>query len=103
MPPRRCIQPAHGVQDGLLGVLPVPADPDRTPQPVLLLHTIAERQRWTAEGTAAPPTTCGSPPDDCSAIDDQAALGAQDLSQVQGVAAELLGGRWCSTENLPSC
>jgi hypothetical protein len=41
---------------------------------VLLLHAVAERQRWKAEYIAAQLAANGSPPgDDCSATSDQAA------------------------------
>jgi len=41
---------------------------------VLLLHAIAERQRWKAEYAAAQLAASGAPPgDDCSATRDQAA------------------------------
>ena len=53
---------------------PAPTDPDIPPRPVLLLHAIAERQRWKAEYTAAQLAASGSPPGkDCSATRDQAA------------------------------
>ena len=69
------IQPAHGPQDGpYRWERPAPTDPDVPPRPVLLLHAVAERQRWKAEYTAAQLATSGSPPGhDCSATDDQAA------------------------------
>jgi Replication initiator protein, pSAM2 len=69
------IQPEHGPEDGpYLWERPAPTDPDIPPRPVLLLHAIAERQRWKAEYTAAQLATSGSPPDqDCSATYDQAA------------------------------
>ena len=68
------IHPAHGPEDGpYLWERPAPTDPDVPPRPVLLLHAIAERQRWKAEYTAAQHAT-GQPPDqDCSATSDQAA------------------------------
>jgi hypothetical protein len=67
------IHPAQGVEDGpYLWVRPAPTDPDIPPRPVLL-HAIAERQRWHAEYTAAQLATSGSPPDNCSATHDQAA------------------------------
>ncbi|MGH3915088.1 MAG: replication initiator, partial [Pseudonocardiaceae bacterium] len=69
------IQPAHGPEDGpYLWERTAPADPDVPPRPVLLLHAVAERQRWKAEYTAAQLAT-GDPPadDNCSATDDQAA------------------------------
>jgi hypothetical protein len=41
---------------------------------VLLLHALAERQRWKAEYTAAQLATSGLPPTtSCSTTDDQAA------------------------------
>jgi hypothetical protein len=69
------IHPAHGPQDGpYMWERTAPADPDVPPRPVLLLHAIAERQRWKAEYTAAQLATSDAPPgDDCSATDDQAA------------------------------
>jgi hypothetical protein len=69
------IQSAHGPEDGpYRWERPAPTDPDVPPRPLLLLHAIAERQRWKAEYTAAQHATSGSPPDqDCSATDDQAA------------------------------
>ena len=48
------IQPAHGPRDGpYQWERPAPTDPDIPPRPVLLLHAVAERQRWKAEYTAA--------------------------------------------------
>ena len=72
---RAGIQPAHGPEDGpYLWERPAPTDPDVPARPVLLLHAIAERQRWKAEYTAAQLATSGRPPDqDCSATSDQAA------------------------------
>ena len=68
------IQPTHGPNDGpYLWERPAPADPDVPPRPVLLLHAIAERQRWKAEYTAAQLATSDSPPDNRSATRDQAA------------------------------
>jgi hypothetical protein len=69
------IQPAHGPKDGpYLWERPAPTDPDVPPRPVLLLHAVAERQRWKAEYAAAQLAASGSPPgDDCSATSDQAA------------------------------
>jgi hypothetical protein len=68
------IQPAHGIKDGpYLWERTAPADPDVPPRPVLLLHAIAERQRWKAEYTAAQLATSDLPPAHCSATDDQAA------------------------------
>jgi hypothetical protein len=69
------IQPAHGPDSGpYLWERPAPTDPDVPARPVLLLHAIAERQRWKAEYTAAQLATSGSPPsENCSATSDQAA------------------------------
>ena len=68
------IQPANDVDDGpYRWERPAPADPDVPPRPVLLLHAIAERQRWKAEYAAAQLAATGRPPDNRSAIDDQAA------------------------------
>jgi hypothetical protein len=68
------IQPAQGVEDGpYLWERPAPTDPDIPSRPLLLLHAIAERQRWKAEYTAAHLATSGSPPDNYSATNDQAA------------------------------
>src|SRR5918997_1324281 len=69
------IQPTHGPNDGpSLWERPAPADPDVPPRPVLLLHAVAERQRWQAEYTAAQLATSGAPPGgDCSTTRDQAA------------------------------
>ncbi|HSZ30590.1 MAG TPA: replication initiator protein, partial [Pseudonocardiaceae bacterium] len=69
------IQPAHGPEDGpYLWERPAPTDPDVPARAVLLLHAIAERQRWKAEYTAAQLATSNPPPDqDCSATSDQAA------------------------------
>ncbi len=68
------IHPTHGPDDGpYLWERPAPTDPDVPPRPVLLLRAIAERQRWKAEYTAAQLATSGSPPDNRSATDDQAA------------------------------
>jgi hypothetical protein len=68
------IQPAHGPDDGpYLWERTAPADPDVPPRPVLLLHAVAERQRWKAEYAAAQLATSGAPPGSCSATDDQAA------------------------------
>ncbi|MDQ4094289.1 MAG: replication initiator protein, partial [Actinomycetota bacterium] len=47
--------------------------PGRPTPAVLLLHAVAERQRWKAEYTAAQLATNGSPRDNRSATDDQAA------------------------------
>jgi hypothetical protein len=67
------IQPIHGPDDGpYLWERTAPTDPDVPPRPVLLLHAIAERQRWKAEYTAAQLAT-GEPPGNCSATRDQAA------------------------------
>jgi hypothetical protein len=69
------IQPAHGPEDGpYLWERPAPTDPDVPARPVLLLHAIAERQRWKAEYTAAQLATNDPPPDqNRSATRDQAA------------------------------
>jgi hypothetical protein len=48
-----------------------PTDPDVPPQPVLL-HAIAERQRWHAQYAAAQ-LAVGEPPGKSSATRDQAA------------------------------
>ena len=69
------IHPAQGAEDGpYLWERPAPTDPDIPPRPLLLLHAIAERQRWKAEYTAAQ-LAFGEPPpgQDCSATNDQAA------------------------------
>jgi hypothetical protein len=67
------IQPNHGVQDGpYRWERTAPADPDVPPRPVLLLHAVAERQRWKAEYNAAQ-LAVGEPPGTCSATRDQAA------------------------------
>jgi Replication initiator protein, pSAM2 len=69
------IQPAQGPQDGpYRWERPAPTDPDVPPRPVLLLHAVAERQRWKAEYTAAQLATNDPPPNEnCSATNDQAA------------------------------
>jgi hypothetical protein len=69
------IQPAHGMQDGpFLWERTAPTDPDVPSRPVLLLHAIAERQRWKAEYTAAQLAATGPPPElNRSATRDQAA------------------------------
>ncbi len=70
------IQPAHGPQDGpYLWERTGPTDPDIPPRPILLLHAIAERQRWKAEYAAAQLATNGlpPPPGSCSEVTDQAA------------------------------
>ncbi|MGH3694054.1 MAG: replication initiator [Pseudonocardiaceae bacterium] len=67
------IQPAHGPQDGpYQWERTTPTDPDVPPRPLLLLHAIAERQRWHAEYTAAQLATSHRP-DNHSATHDQAA------------------------------
>jgi hypothetical protein len=67
------IQPTHGPKDGpYLWERTAPADPDIPPRPVLLLHAVAERQRWKAEYAAAL-LAVGHPPGNCSATRDQAA------------------------------
>jgi hypothetical protein len=67
------IQPDHGPQDGpYQWERTAPTDPDIPPRPVLLLHAIAERQRWKAEYTAAQLAATGPPPvTHRSATDDQ--------------------------------
>ena len=68
------IQPSHGPQDGpYLWERTGPTDSDIPPRPVLLLHAIAERQRWKAEYAAALLAANGPPLDNRSAISDQAA------------------------------
>ncbi len=68
------IQPTHGPKDGpYQWERTAPADPDVPPRPVLLLHAIAERQRWKAEYAAAQLAASGAPPGNCSATRDQAA------------------------------
>jgi hypothetical protein len=69
------IHPSHGPRDGPYHwERPAPSDPDIPPRALLLLHAVAERQRWKAEYTAAQLVTSGAPPGhDCSATDDQAA------------------------------
>jgi hypothetical protein len=69
------IQPAQGVEDGpYLWERSAPTDPDIPPRPVLLMHAIAERQRWKAEYTAAQLAATGPPQDkDRSATTNQAA------------------------------
>jgi hypothetical protein len=67
------IQPAHGPDDGpYQWERPAPTDPDVPPRPVLLLHAVAERQRWHAEYVAAQ-LAVAELPDNCSATTDQAA------------------------------
>ena len=67
------IQPAHGVEDGpYVWERPAPADPDVPSRPVLLLHAVAQRQRWKAEYAAAQ-LGVGESPGNRSATDDQAA------------------------------
>jgi hypothetical protein len=67
------IQPTHGVKDGpYLWERTAPTDTDVPPRPVLLLHAIAERQRWKAEYTAAQ-LAASAPPGSRSAATDQAA------------------------------
>jgi hypothetical protein len=68
------IQPTYGPQDGpYLWERPAPADPDIPPRALLLLHAVAERQRWKAEHTAAQLAANGPPDESRSAISDQAA------------------------------
>jgi hypothetical protein len=67
------IHPTHGPQDGpYRWEHPAPTDPDIPPRPVLLLHAIAERQRWKAEYTAAQ-LAAGKPPGNSPATHEQAA------------------------------
>ncbi len=67
------IRPTHGPDNGpYMWERPAPSDPDVPPRPVLLLHAVAERQRWRAEYAAAQ-LAVGEPPDKCSATSDQAA------------------------------
>ncbi|MGH3871796.1 MAG: replication initiator [Pseudonocardiaceae bacterium] len=67
------IQPTHGPKDGpYVWERTAPADPDVPPRPVLLLHAIAERQRWKAEYTAAQ-LAVGEPPGNPSATQPEAA------------------------------
>jgi len=50
------------------------SETDIPPRPALLLHAVAERQRWKAEYTAAQHAAGESPPDDiCSATTEEAA------------------------------
>jgi hypothetical protein len=68
------IQPTYGPQDGpYLWERPAPADPDIPPRALLLLHVVAERQRWKAEYTAAQLTANGPPGQSRAPISDQAA------------------------------
>ncbi|HET9118836.1 MAG TPA: replication initiator, partial [Pseudonocardiaceae bacterium] len=69
------IQPTHGPHDGpYRWERPAPNDPDIPPRRLLLLHAVAERQRWKAEYAAAQLAATGPPPDpDLSATRDQAA------------------------------
>jgi hypothetical protein len=69
------IQPSHGPQDGpYRWERTAPADPDVPPRPVLLLHAVAERQRWKAKYAAAQLATNGPPPTQSySVTGDQAA------------------------------
>jgi Replication initiator protein, pSAM2 len=68
------IQPGYGPQDGpYLWERPAAADPDIPPRALLLLHAVAERQRWKAEYSAAQLTANGPPDPSRSAISDQAA------------------------------
>ncbi|MBV9059982.1 MAG: replication initiator protein [Pseudonocardiales bacterium] len=67
------VQPSHGPQDGpFQWERPAPTDPDIPPRPVLLLHAIAERQRWKAEYTAAQLATSNAPPDNRSLMEEAA-------------------------------
>ncbi|HJT02688.1 MAG TPA: replication initiator [Pseudonocardiaceae bacterium] len=68
------IQPTCGPQDGpYLWERTAPADPDIPPRALLLLHAVAERQRWKAEYLAAQLAANGPPDGSRSAISDQAA------------------------------
>ncbi|MBV9159999.1 MAG: hypothetical protein JO281_00250 [Pseudonocardiales bacterium] len=67
------IHPAHGPDGGpYLWERPAPTDPDVPPRPVLLLHAIAERQRWKAEYTAAQLATTGPSSENRSATEEAA-------------------------------
>jgi hypothetical protein len=67
------IQPSYGPKNGpYLWERTAPADPDIPPRAVLLLHAVAERQRWKAEYTAAQLAANGPPPDDRSVIEEAA-------------------------------
>ena len=71
---RSGFNPADDPHDGpYLWERTAPADPDVPPRPVLLLHAIAERQRWKAEYTAAQLAASDPPPGNRSATDAQAA------------------------------
>jgi hypothetical protein len=68
------IQPGHGPQDGpYRWERLAPTDPDVPSRPVLLLHAVAERQRWKAEYTAAQLATGAAPSGNCSATQPTAA------------------------------
>jgi len=68
------IHPTHGPGEGpYQWERPAPTDPDIPPRPLLLLHAIAERQRWKAEYTTAQLATHGPLVDNRSATRDQAA------------------------------
>jgi len=69
------IHPVNSPGDGpYLWERTAPTDPDVPSRPVLLLHAIAERQRWQAEYTAAQLAATGPPPEpNRSATRDQAA------------------------------
>jgi hypothetical protein len=68
------VQPTYGPQDGpYLWERTAPADPDIPPRALLLLHAVAERQRWKAEYTAAQLAANGPPDEIHSTISDQAA------------------------------
>ena len=68
------IQPSHGPEDGpYQWERTAPADPDVPPRPLLLLHAVAERQRWHAEYTAAQLANGDPPPGNGSATHDHAA------------------------------
>ncbi len=71
---RAGLHPAHGPSDGpYQWERTAPADPDVPPRPVLLLHAVAERQRWKAEYAAAQVAMGDPPSENCSATNDQAA------------------------------
>lgn len=62
------IRPAHGVENGpYLWERPAPGETDIPPRPALLLHAVAERQRWKAEYTAAQHSAAEAPPGLCAA------------------------------------
>lgn len=68
------VRPGYAVDDGPYEWEPTkPGDPDVPTRPVLLLHAIAERQRWKADYTAAQLAAGEQPAEDRSATTDQAA------------------------------